>query len=132
MLGRKQNAFCPCLDELPELVSSDFEQDDNEGEGEDQVPSDLDWPGAADSGDEYVPRVACKKRQTFPSVTTYAQYTTLVQQGLLDESEFDDKMESPVLRQLAEHHWNATAGEVLHAWLNVYGVWRREYKVTER
>lgn len=54
-----------------------------EGEGEHHVPSDL------------VRRIFCKKRQRNPTVTTHAEYAALVQEGLLDQRDFDDDMESP-------------------------------------
>ena len=69
-------------------TDSDVAQDEKEGEGEHHVPSDL------------VRRIFCKKRQRIPTVTTHAEYADLVQEGLLDQRDFDDEMESPIFAKI--------------------------------
>ena len=45
-------------------------EDENEAHGEDKVLTDFEW--AADSGDEYVKRFGCKKRQPVLTVTSFS------------------------------------------------------------
>ena len=51
-------------------VAIQFPEHHNEEDREDEVPYDFEW--SAQSGDEYVRRFGCKKRQPVPTVTSFS------------------------------------------------------------